>query len=189
MRVVAGEAKGRRIVAPEGNDTRPTLDRVREAMFNSLGSLDAIEDAKVVDLFAGSGALGIEALSRGANSCVFVESGRAARKVIEGNLATTGLADRATVVVSTVEAWLREKAAAPGDNQFDLVLLDPPYGTSDEVWVSLLSEVERIATNGVVVIESDRSIPLPIGWDAQKEKRYGGTLVSVIFPPDNPEPV
>ena len=96
MRVVAGEARGRRLVAPEGSKTRPTLDRVRESMFNSLGSLDAVDGARVLDLFAGSGALGIEALSRGATSCVFVDHGRDARNAISVNLETTGFLDRST---------------------------------------------------------------------------------------------
>ena len=107
MRVVAGEARGRRLVAPEGTDTRPTLDRVREAVFNALASQDAIDGARVLDLFAGSGALGIEALSRGAAHATFVDTDRAARRVIDQNLAATGLADRAEVLGTDASTHLR----------------------------------------------------------------------------------
>ncbi|MGA1345675.1 MAG: RsmD family RNA methyltransferase, partial [Ilumatobacteraceae bacterium] len=95
MRVVAGELRGRRIVAPAGRDTRPTTDRVREAIFNALGSAGLVEGALVADLFAGSGALGIEALSRGAERCVFVETDRAALAALEQNLDHLGLRSRA----------------------------------------------------------------------------------------------
>ena len=187
MRVVAGEARGRRLIAPEGDDTRPTLDRVREAMFNSLVSLDAVDGARVLDLFAGSGALGIEALSRGALSCVFVEHDRSARRVIEENLRTTGLADRAQVVASTAEQWMRAAELDPESHRFDLVLLDPPYAMDDDEWRRMLAVVSGIAIGGVVVTESDRPLPIPDDWDARKEKKYGGTLVSVLLPPESPE--
>ncbi len=188
MRVVAGEARGRRLVAPPGSDTRPTLDRVRESMFNSLVSLNAIDDARVLDLYAGSGALGIEALSRGAQSCVFVDHGRDARKAISTNLEATGYLGQATVVAQDALVWLRDVAkTASSEPQFDLVLIDPPYAAADELWTEVLDLVSRIAAGGVVVAESAREITLPTGWDARKEKRYGGTLVSVLQPPDSPE--
>jgi len=187
MRVVAGAARGRRLVAPSGSDTRPTLDRVREAMFNSLGSLDAIEGARVLDLYAGSGALGIEALSRGAASCVFVDHGRDARKAISTNLESTGYLDRATVIAQDAMVWLRNATSSADCEIFDLVLLDPPYAVDDAFWIELLALVGRLAVGGVVVAESARELPLSSGWDARKEKRYGGTLVSVLLPPDSPE--
>lgn len=174
-------------MAPEGSDTRPTLDRVREAMFNSLTSLDALEGARVLDLFAGSGALGIEALSRGAESCVFVEHGREARRAISSNLETTGVRDRATVISQDAVGWLRDAVNASVMQSFDLVLIDPPYGAEDELWSEVLECVGRLAAGGVVVAESARAIALPPGWDTRKEKRYGGTLVSVLLPPDSPE--
>lgn len=174
-------------MAPEGSDTRPTLDRVREAMFNSLASLDALEGARVLDLFAGSGALGIEALSRGAESCVFVEHGREARRAISSNLETTGVRDRATVISQDAVGWLRDAVNASVMQSFDLVLIDPPYGAEDELWSEVLDYVGRLAAGGVVVAESARAIALPPGWDTRKEKRYGGTLVSVLLPPDSPE--
>src|SRR5438093_104252 len=102
MRVVAGTARGRRLQAPPGRDVRPTSDRVREAVFSSLASLDVIEGATVADLFAGSGAMGVEALSRGAASATFVDSSAAAVAAIRANLADTGLAGTATVVRADV---------------------------------------------------------------------------------------
>ena len=174
-------------MAPEGSETRPTLDRVRESMFNSLVSLNAVEDARVLDLFAGSGALGIEALSRGAASCVFVDHGRDARKAISTNLETTGFLDRSTVVAQGALVWLRDASKSSALGQFDLVLIDPPYAFEDELWSEVLNLVANLAAGGVVVAESAREITLPTGWDARKEKRYGGTLVTVLLPPDSPE--
>lgn len=186
MRVVAGEARGRRLVAPEGRDTRPTLDRVRESLFNTLGSLDAVVDARVADLFAGSGALGIEALSRGAASCLFVEQDRRARTAIDENLRVTGLSDRAEVVTSPVETWLQGVTVDPNHTlpSFDLVLLDPPYPTDDETWAGVLRRVGALVPEGFVVVESNRRVPVPEGWGVRKEKKYGGTLVSVLQPPE-----
>lgn len=186
MRVVAGSARGRRLIAPEGRDTRPTLDRVREAVSNALISLDAIEGARVLDLFAGSGALGIEALSRGASHCTFVDHDRSARRCIETNLRACELSDRAEVVSTSVSAFLGEAIAA--GRRYDLVLIDPPYATPDDDWSTVLGSVGVVAGGGVVVVESDRSIPVPPGWDARREKKYGGTLVGVLLPPDVAEP-
>lgn len=181
MRVVAGTARGLRLVAPPGRDTRPTLDRVRQAVFNSLGSLGVVDDSVVVDLFAGSGALGIEALSRGARRCEFVEHDAATARVIETNLATTGLADRAAVHRSDALRWL-DRAVAEGVRA-ELVLLDPPYAFDDESWASLLGAVAGLAPGGVVVVESDRRIDVPAGWDALSAKKYGGTLIDVLRVP------
>src|SRR5436309_16131800 len=122
MRVVAGSAGGLRLVAPAGPATRPTSDRVREATFNALGSLGAIEDRDVLDLFAGSGAMGIEALSRGAAHVTFVESDGRALQAIRTNLDTTALADRATVVAGDALTFVRTCG-----RRFDLAVLDPPY--------------------------------------------------------------
>lgn len=176
MRVVAGSARGRRISAPPGTDTRPTADRVREAMFNALGSLGAVDGAVVADLFAGSGALGIEALSRGAASAHFVESDRRAVAVIEENLAALDLDDRGTVLRRPVEAALDDLPAS-----LDLVLADPPYAFHG--WAALLAAVvPRLAADGLVVIESDRSVALPPGWENVRERTYGGTVVLFARP-------
>jgi len=174
VRVVAGTARGRRLAAPEGTTTRPTGDRVREAVFNSLHSLGAIEDATVLDLYAGSGALGIEALSRGAAEATFVEQNRRSIAVIEANLATTGLAERATVVRADADSVVA-RAVAEG-RRWDLALLDPPYAFDD--WAELLA----VLPADLAVVESDRSIEPPPGWGVVRERRYGGTLVAVLRP-------
>lgn len=168
MRVVSGEARGRRLTAPIGVSTRPTSDRVREAVFNALGSLDALDGARVLDLFAGSGAMGIEALSRGAAHAIFVEPDRRARAAVEANLATTGLSDRATVVAGTAEGWLH---AQGGDSAVDLVFADPPYAFDG--WSTLLAATP----GGLVVIESDREVVPPAPWRVLRSRRYGTTFV------------
>mgnify|MGYP001052721891 CR=1 FL=1 len=174
--MVAGTARGRRLSAPAGSGTRPTSDRVREAVFNALGSAGAVVDAEVLDAFAGSGALGIEALSRGAARCTFVERYRAARVVVEANLASTGLEDRARVIDGDALGHL----ARPGPD-YDLVLCDPPH--DHDRWDDLLDAVAgRLHPDGVVVVESDRPV---VGddharWAVTREKRYGGTVVQMV---------
>ena len=148
---------------------------MREAIFNSLYSLGAIDDAMVLDLFAGSGALGIEALSRGAANVVFVENDRHALITLRDNIATLGFADRARVVPSDGTAFI-----AAGE-RFDLVLLDPPY--EFDGWDELLSQVHE----AVVVIESDREIDVPQGWQTHRVRRYGGTVVTLAIASDAPE--
>jgi 16S rRNA (guanine966-N2)-methyltransferase len=170
MRVVAGEAKGRRLEAPDGDDTRPTSDRVREAIFNSLASMDALDDAKVLDLYAGSGALGIEALSRYAAHCTFVERARPALDAIRANLNVTGLSERADVVVADAMTFVSQGKAA----DFDLVLADPPYDFSQ--WEVLLQAVSA----PLVVAESNRPVTPPKGWEVLREKRYGRTWVTFL---------
>ena len=167
MRVVAGTAKGRRLVSPPGTDTRPTSDRVREAIFNALGSLDVVEGCRVLDLFAGSGALGIEALSRGAIEAVFVDSSPQAIEAVNANLASAGLATSAVVI--------RADAYRYDDGPFDLALLDPPYATTDDQWHALLGHLDA----GVVVVESDREIDLGARWELLRSKRYGSTVVLI----------
>ena len=178
MRIVAGSAKGRPLRAPKGTRTRPTSDRVREAIFNTLWSLDAVDDATVADLFAGSGALGSEALSRGARSVVFVDDDADAIASIHANLATTGFAGQATVVRRDVVRWA---VADPGAAQhFDLVLADPPY--SFEGWDDLLGAVDA----DLVVCESGHDFDPPAPWDVVRRKRYGTTVVTVLKPSSEP---
>jgi 16S rRNA (guanine966-N2)-methyltransferase len=167
MRVVAGELGGRRLVAPPGTSTRPPTDRVREAVFNSLGSAGVLDGAVVADLFAGSGAIGIEALSRGAAHCVFVERDRAALRALEENLDALDLGDRARVV--TADALV---AAATIDA--DIVFADPSYGFDQ--WQRLL---DRVGADLVVVESGDRIGPIE-GWEPTREKRYGRTRVTFL---------
>jgi 16S rRNA (guanine966-N2)-methyltransferase len=173
VRVVAGVAKGRPLRAPGGDATRPTSDRVREAMFSMLTSLGSVDGAVVIDLFAGSGALGIEALSRGAAAATFVDRDPAAVAAIRANLAVLGdLATRGTVVRADVMRWLDAPPRA------DLVLADPPYGFGD--WAVLLARLGERA--GLVVAESAGELGTIPGWETVKVKRYGGTVVTVVQP-------
>lgn len=147
---------------------------MREAVFNALFSLDAIDGARVLDLFAGSGALGIEALSRGASHCTFVEHDREALRAVRDNLAALGFDDgRARVVAGDATAYLGSGSASHAD----LVLLDPPYAF--EGWDELLEPVH----DAVVVIESDREITLPPGWGTHRVRRYGSTVVTIAIAP------
>ncbi len=177
VRVVAGTLRGRRISAPEGRQTRPTTDRTREAMFNALVSLGVLDDAVVVDLFAGSGALGIEALSRGAARCTFVEGNAQAVAVIRDNVRTLGLEDRSEIIGGRVETALRTLGAA------NVIVVDPPYGY--DRWPELLTSLEgALAADGVVVVESGADIE-PIAaasgrWDVVRSKKYGRTWVSFL---------
>jgi 16S rRNA (guanine966-N2)-methyltransferase len=168
MRVVAGTARGRTIDAPPGTSTRPTSDRVRESIFNALGSLDVVVDATVLDLFAGSGALGIEALSRGAARATFVESDRRAVRVIEENLRRCGLDDRATVVTADATRF------ALRGSTFDLALADPPYAFDQ--WPDLLDAVDA----ETLVIESDRAVAVTARWDVVRDRTYGSTVVQIV---------
>ena len=172
MRVVSGELGGRKLVTPDGDEDASDVERVREAIFNSLFSLDAIDGARVLDAFAGSGALGIEALSRGADHATFVETGRNALAALRDNLETLRLGAAARVVPGDALAHLERTAAEGG--AYDLVLLDPPYGFDD--WAVMLAAVPEDA---MVVIESDREIELPDSWEVQRVKRYGSTVVTI----------
>jgi 16S rRNA (guanine966-N2)-methyltransferase len=167
VRVVAGELRGRRIVAPAGPPTRPTTDKVREAVFNALASADALVDATVVDLYAGSGALGIEALSRGASHCTFVERDRAAVAAIDRNVADLGLRSRARVIAGDAISRAPRLPA-------DLAFVDPPYGFVD--WPRLLRAV-RVP---LLVAEADAPVDAPPGWEQGRVKRYGRTWVTFL---------
>ncbi len=173
MRVVAGSARGRRLLAPKGRQVRPTSDRVREAVFNALGSLGVIEGAAVVDLFAGSGALGIEALSRGAATATFVEVDPRALDSVRTNLAATALGARATVVTADALHWLGAATSRAGV-RFDVALVDPPYSFS--AWDVLLAVVPA----DLAVVESDRAIEPGEGWAVLRRKAYGTTVVTII---------
>lgn len=178
LRVVAGSVGGRRLVAPK-TGTRPTADRVKEALFAALD--DRVPDASVLDLYAGSGALGIEALSRGASSAVFVDRDRHAEAAIRANLATTGFEASATVSRTPVKKFLERTSR---DASFDLVFLDPPYDVdAGELSLTLraLAEPGVVAPGATVVIETSRRSPpqLPEGWSVRWERAYGDTLITV----------
>ena len=177
MRIIAGAKKGHRIAAPKGDNTRPTGDRVREALFNTLGPL---EDATVADLFAGSGALGLEALSRGARSCVFVESGHAASRVIQANLLKLGLTG-AMVQKRDAFAFLREEAKR--GTRYDLVLCDPPYGEWEKLEGDLAELLPPVlAEDAVLVVETDARTEPQLPLDLVTTRRYGSARITLFRP-------
>ncbi|AKU90487.1 16S rRNA (guanine(966)-N(2))-methyltransferase RsmD [Vulgatibacter incomptus] len=155
MRIIAGEARGRRLEAPAGLGTRPTSDRVRESLFNILGQ--RFDGGLVLDLYAGSGALGLEALSRGAERAILVDRDPAAAKVCEKNAVTLGFAARVEVVRAEVPEALR-KLATRGLS-FDLVFLDPPYAEGPGATLERLSSLGIVAKGGRVIAEHDRRSP------------------------------
>ncbi len=167
-RVIAGRLGGRRLQVPDGAGTRPTADRAREGLFSSLQSQLDLEGARVLDLYAGSGALGIEALSRGAATATFVESDEAAAAVVRANLTGLGLGE-GHVVTGEVERFLGGTPAA-----FDLVLADPPYRAP--IGTALAALVGWLAPGAVVVVErATRDAPLawPEGICHDRSRRYG----------------
>ncbi len=170
MRVIAGSARGRRLRGPSGDQTRPMMDRVKEALFSSLG--DRVVDARVLDLYAGSGALGIESLSRGAESATFVEQSRGALDALRSNLSTLGF--EGTVLASDVAAFL-----ARAEPSFELVFVDPPYRLS----LALVGEVMEgaaalLANGGIMVVhrQAGEDAPdAPASTRLQDDRRYGDT--------------
>lgn len=180
MRIVAGEFKGRRLAGPEGRAARPTSDKVREALFSILGPID---DARVLDLFAGTGAVGIEAISRGAGEAVLVERDRRMASVVERNLKEILGADddRAKLVRGD---GLKYLAGASG---FDLVFLDPPYAKAEDLAPRLVALLPgALAPGATVVTESDRRSPLDLSGSelsTRSEHIYGDTLIRVFDAP------
>jgi 16S rRNA (guanine966-N2)-methyltransferase len=170
VRVVAGEFRGRRLAAPRGARTRPTADRVREALFSMLGD---VSGAGVLDLYAGSGALGIEALSRGAESAVFVERDARAAAVIERNLASLGLDQR--VVTQDVKRFL-----VRAEGMFDLVFCDPPYDSASGLAGPLAEHLPALTPEGArIVTESDKRTPLELPFPLLRERTYGDTRIAI----------
>jgi 16S rRNA (guanine966-N2)-methyltransferase len=173
MRIVAGTHKGRRLRTPPGAATRPTADRVREALFSILGPVDGL---RVLDLYAGSGALGIEALSRGAASATFVESARLALAAIRANLEAIRT-DDAEVVASDVFGWLRSGARQP---DFDLVFCDPPYDAAARLGQPLSDLLPRVAgPQALIVTESATRNPLALHLPLIDERAYGDTRIAI----------
>ena len=191
MRVIAGEARGRALVAPKSLRVRPTADRVKEALFSILLSrLGEFTDMRVLDLCAGTGNLGIEALSRGAQCAVFVDSHRDSADTIRKNLEITGYADRSKVVVQ--EAGAAVKRLARSEAPFHLVFLDPPYAEGHtERLLELLSASALIDAGSTVVAEfsSKEEIPCSFGKLKESERRiYGDTALSFLTISDRGEP-
>ena len=180
MRVIAGTHGGRRLKAPPGRGTRPTSDRVREAVFSMLGELAG---AHVMDLFAGTGALGIEALSRGAAKAVFVERDAAAARILAANLATLGFASE-RFELRRGEALAALRTAAERGEFYDLILIDPPYGDAARLGPRLSALLPPLLAPGArVVTESDRRGPLRLEAPASTERRYGDTSITISTSP------
>ena len=175
MRVIAGTRKGHKLAAPRGLDTRPTSDRVRESIFNLVGPVDA---TKVLDLFAGSGALGIEALSRGAASAVFVEHDADAVRTIERNLDRLRLTGARVVHGDALRTIVQEATAGA---KYDLVLVDPPYGMLTEIQPRLARHLPPLlAADGLVVFETDARTEPELPLAVRTSRKYGQTRVTLF---------
>jgi 16S rRNA (guanine966-N2)-methyltransferase len=188
-RVIAGEAGGRRLAVPDGRDTRPTSDRAREGLFATITSIAGpLDGARVLDLYAGSGAVGLEALSRGAGHVLLVEQGARAIRVIRENIEAIGLPG-AVLAADRVERVL---GRGPDGGRYDLVFADPPYALADaavERVLSLLAEGGWLAPGALVIVErATRSGPVswPDGFTPDRDRRYGEATFWYGLAPDNP---
>ena len=180
MRVITGSARGRRLKTPDNYDIRPTTDNVKEAVFNIL-QFD-VEGRKVLDLFAGTGQLGIEALSRGAASAVFIDHDRAAVQIVKDNLKTCGLSG--TVICGDALSFLKSGGC------FDLIFVDPPYdsGLYDEV-LQTINQVDMLSEGGIIIVEARRETPLSdmnAPYRKKREYRYGKVKICTYVREDSP---
>jgi 16S rRNA (guanine966-N2)-methyltransferase len=182
MRIISGTSRGRRLARPKSQAIRPTSDRVKESIFNLLGN--EVEGKVVLDLFAGTGSLGIEALSRGAKKALFVEKGRQALRLIQINLAQAGMEDRSEILPKDVNRALG--ILHQRGESFDLILMDPPYekGLIQRTLLKLHSH--RIYhKDSILIVEHDRREPIPEkveGWTLVRQRKIGDTLISFLIP-------
>lgn len=181
MRIIAGDAKGRTLKAPVGNDTRPTSDKVREALFSIL--MREVPGSRVLDLFGGTGALGLEAMSRGAESCIICDVSVKAIMSIRENVAAV-MKERPGVTV--IKADYRTALNSLVGNKFDLVFLDPPY-RMNEVYAEtakFLAEHDMIADDGIIVAERSAQTVLqwPAGWRCRDTRTYRDTCIELVVP-------
>ncbi len=184
-RIVAGHARGRRLSVPPGAQVRPTKDRVKEAVFSALDARGLLLDAVVADVCAGSGALGLEALSRGASAATFVERDLLALGSLRANVKAIAEAGTATVVASDALAFLGSGGAPR--STFDLVFVDPPYSTGGADRDALVAAAATRAPGGTVVLETaatGAAPEAPEGWSVTWERRFGDTLVVFVQPAD-----
>ncbi|MFL6724726.1 MAG: 16S rRNA (guanine(966)-N(2))-methyltransferase RsmD [Sphingomicrobium sp.] len=177
MRIIAGEWRGRKLVAPAGQSTRPTADRTRETLFSMLASrLGSFRGLRVADLYAGSGALGLEALSRGASHATFVEHDRMALKAIEANLAALEAVDRTAIRAMSA-------AVLPAVDPFDLVFADPPYAPgSGTAAVAAVKSAGWLAEGGWMAIETQKgdAVAPPDGWEVDAERDIGRARLTLL---------
>ncbi len=178
MRIIAGEWRGRPLIAPEGRATRPTSDRAREGLFSMLASrLGSFEGLQVADLFAGTGALGLEALSRGARHCLFVDNDREAVAAIRRNLERFGAPERGDVRASGVEH------VPPPARPCDLVFLDPPYRTGlATMALARLADPAWVAPGGLVSVESGGALVVPEHFAVEAQRRFGKAILTLLRP-------
>ncbi len=181
MRIISGDCRGRKLVQLQGRDIRPTSDRVREALFNILGS--SIQGQRVLDLFAGTGAFGLEALSRGADTAVFLDTAPNSCQVIKENIALCGMADRARVIQHDIVNHPLP-ADHVGPTPFDLIFMDPPY---DKGYAGITLAKDRfldlLAPGGIVIVEQSHRECLanPMnGLDIYRQKKYSKTFISFL---------
>lgn len=177
MRVISGKVRGLKLISPPGEDTRPTLDRVKEAVFSMISPF--LIDAKVLDLFSGSGALGIESLSRGALNAVFVDNSNIAIKCIRSNIEAAKFDNVSTILQKDSAAFLKENK-----NSYDIIFLDPPY--LKNMYTKTLEEILKnnaLSVDGIIVLEYDHTavnLLIPDGFTVIKEKKYGRVGVMVL---------
>lgn len=184
MRVIAGKYKGRKLFSPEDSSVRPTTDKVKEACFSIL--TNDIYDARVLDLFAGTGGLGIEALSRGASYCLFADASRKSLNLVKQNLEHCKVEEETRIAAGDYSKVLKSLAGRIEDGReepFDIILLDPPYdaGFLEEVF-RLIAEGGVLAPDGIIVAEHRKQIELPDelhGFTRTKERRYGVVKLSI----------
>lgn len=177
LRVISGSARGLKLMSLDGLDTRPTLDRVKEALFSMLAPF--IPSARVLDLFAGSGALGIEALSRGCEEAVFVDSLPGAMDIVRKNVSLARVGDRASFFVTEAESYLKKASG-----QFGVIFLDPPYNSKlYEPSLSIIASRSLLKADGVISLEWDSALsppPVPPQFSVIKERRYGRVMLTLL---------
>lgn len=180
MRIIAGRFRGRKLQAPEGSGTRPTADRVRETLFSMLASrIGSFEDLRVADLYAGTGALGLEALSRGAAHATFVEADSRAAAALRANATSLGVADLVRLIAGSA-------TALPGNEAFDLIFADPPYrsGAGSQVAQSV-AEADWLSPGGWMAVETQRGdgVEPPDGWALETERDVGRARITLLYRP------
>lgn len=174
MRVISGKARGTSLYSLEGSHTRPTTDRVKESMFSIINF--NIPDGVVLDLFSGSGALGIEAISRGAKKCYFVENSKQAADIVRKNIEKTNCTENAILKITDFKAFLNS-----ADENFDVILLDPPYNKKmcDEA-MKIIYERNLLKDNGVIMCETEYGEVITTDFTKKKDYKYGKTMLSVF---------
>lgn len=181
MRIISGEARGRKLVAPAGEDTRPTADKVRGSLFNIIGA--RVYDAHVLDLFGGTGAMALEALSRGAEYAVISDCARDAIQAIERN-AEAVLKDKLNEKARIIKADYRTAIGSLGGMKFDLVFLDPPYRMTDAYAdaINRLKAIDALSEDCLIIVErqKEQAVPLPEGFESYDTRTYGATSIELV---------